>query len=96
MSLAFFIFLFFTGASVGFFSGLLGIGGGIIMFLLLLYVPPFLGFEGITVKSITCLTMIQGFFASCAAMLFYNKHNLVNKSLVLTLGLSLFISSGIY
>ena len=50
--------------------GLLGIGGGIIMFPLLLYVPPLLGFEGIAVKSITGLTMIQGFFASCTAMLF--------------------------
>lgn len=93
MPVAFYIFLFSVGASVGFLSGLLGIGGGIIMFPLLLYVPPLLGFEGIAVKSITGLTMIQGFFASCAAMLFYNKHNPVNKPLVFTLGLSLFLSS---
>jgi len=37
--------------------------------------------------------MIQGFFASLSAMFFYKKHNLVNKPLVLTLGLSLFMSS---
>lgn len=63
------------------------------MFPLLLYLPPILGFEAITVKSITGLTMIQGFFASLSAMLFYNKERLVNKTLALTLGLSLFFSS---
>lgn len=93
MPFAFYIFLFSVGASVGFLSGLLGIGGGIVMFPLLLYVPPLLGFEGIPVKSITGLTMIQGFFASLSAMLLYKKHRLVNKTLVLTLGFSLFTSS---
>ena len=37
--------------------------------------------------------MTQAFFASLSAMFFYHKHSLVNKSLVLTLGLSLFLSS---
>jgi uncharacterized membrane protein YfcA len=93
MSLAVFIFLFCAGSAVGFLSGLLGIGGGIVMFPILLYLPPLLGFEGIEVKSITGLTMIQGFFASLSAMLFYHSQRLVNRRLVLTLGLSLFLSS---
>lgn len=88
-----YIFLFFAGGTVGFFSGLLGIGGGILMFPLLLYVPPLLGLDTIGVKNITGLTMMQGFVASMSAMFFYNKHNLVNKDLVVTLGLSLFLSS---
>lgn len=93
MSAAFSFFLFMAGASVGFLSGLLGIGGGIVMFPILLYLPPLLGFDGIDVKSITGLTMIQGFFASLSAMLFYRSQRLVNKGLVVTLGLSLFLSS---
>lgn len=93
MHLAFNVFLLLAGSLVGFFSGLLGIGGGILMFPLLLYIPPLLGLDPIGVKNITGLTMIQGFFASLSAMFFYHKHSLVNKSLVLTLGLSLFISS---
>ena len=93
MHAALYLFLIVAGAIVGFFSGLLGIGGGILMFPLLLYLPPVFGLDPVGVKNITGLTMIQGFFASLVAMFFYNKHNLVNKPLVLTLGLSLFMSS---
>jgi uncharacterized membrane protein YfcA len=93
MTVSFFLFLWLAGSIVGFFSGLLGIGGGILMFPLLLYAPPVFGLELIGVKSITGLTMIQGFFASLSAVFFYKKHNLVNRTLVFTLGLSLFMSS---
>jgi uncharacterized membrane protein YfcA len=93
MDAAFFLFLALVGMSVGFLSGMLGIGGGIIMFPLLLYMPPLLGLSGIDVKSITGLTMVQGFFSALAAMFYYHKNALVNKSLVLKLGLSLFLSS---
>ncbi len=93
MESTFFLFLALVGVSVGFLSGLLGIGGGIIMFPLLLYVTPFLGFSGIDIKSITGLTMVQGFFSALAAMFYYHKNALVNRSLVVTLGLSLFLSS---
>ena len=93
MPFAFYVFLFFAGSVGGFFSGLLGIGGGIVMFPLLFYFPPIFGFDEITVKNITGLTMIQGFFASLSAIWLYNKERLVNKTLALTLGLSLFFSS---
>jgi uncharacterized membrane protein YfcA len=93
MDATYMVFLALVGASVGFLSGMLGIGGGIVMFPLLLYVPPLLGLSGIDVKSITGLTMIQGFFSALTAMFYYNKNALVNKSLVLTLGFSLFLSS---
>jgi hypothetical protein len=93
MTLTFFFFLFCVGSSVGFLSGLLGIGGGIVTFPLLLYLPPLLGFDGVDVKQITGLTMIQGFFASLSAMFFYRARRLVNRSLVLSLGLSFFMST---
>lgn len=93
MDMAMVAFLALVGASVGFLSGLLGIGGGIILFPLLLYVPPLLGLQVIDVKSITGLTMAQGFFSAVTALFYYQKNSLVNKPLVLTLGLSLFLSS---
>jgi uncharacterized protein len=93
MDAPYILFLVLVGGSVGFLSGLLGIGGGIVMFPLLLYVPPLLGLTPIDVKSITGLTMIQGFFSALTAMFYYHKNALINKSLVITLGLSLFLSS---
>ncbi len=63
------------------------------MFPILLYLPPALGFSSITVKHITGLTMIQGFFSSLSAMLFYHRRRLVDKGLVFSLGISLFASS---
>lgn len=63
------------------------------MFPLLHYAPQVFGFDPIGIKNITGLTMVQGFFASLSAMLFYQRQGLVNKSLVLILGLSLFLSS---
>jgi uncharacterized protein len=93
MDAVFGLFLLSVGASVGFLSGLLGIGGGIVMFPLLLYVPQVLGIGSIDVKSVTGLTMVQGFFSALTAMFYYHKNALVNKQLVLTLGLSLFLSS---
>ena len=83
------LFLFCAGSFVGYLSGLLGIGGGIVMFPLLLYGPPLLGLTPIGVKEITGLTMMQGFFSSLSAVLFYHRQRLVNKRLALTLGLSL-------
>ena len=93
MPLTFYVLLSLTGAVVGFFSGLVGIGGGILMFPLLYYLPPVFGFEVIGIKNITGLTMVQGFFASFTAMLFYKQCRLVNKPLVFVLGLSIFLSS---
>jgi len=89
----FYLFLFLAGSTGGFFSGLLGIGGGIIMFPLLLYLPVILGFEGINIKYITGLTMIQGFFASLSAVLFYRRERLVNRDLAIAFGFFLFLSS---
>ncbi len=93
MDVTLYLFLALVGLSVGFLAGLLGIGGGIVMFPLLLYVPPLLGLGGIDVKDITGLTMAQGFFSALTALFFYHKNALVNRSLVLTLGSSLFLSS---
>lgn len=93
MDTAFSLFLVLSGGFVGFLSGLLGIGGGIVMFPLLLYAPPLFGLASIDVKSITGLTMAQGFFSALTAVFYYHKNAQVNRSLVLTLGLSLFLSS---
>lgn len=48
------------GLGTGFLSGLLGIGGGIVMAALLLYVPPIFGFEPLPMRIVAGLTIVQG------------------------------------
>ncbi len=93
MRLLLYFFLVAAGGLGGFLSGMLGIGGGIIMFPILLYVPALFGLPSLGVKGITGLTMTQGFFATLTATLFYRRERLINRDLVLALGLSLFCSS---
>ncbi len=93
MPLPLYLFLVAAGGLGGFLSGMLGIGGGIIMFPLLLYIPTLFGLPPLGVKGITGLTMTQGFFATLTATFFYKKERLISRDLVLTLGLALFCSS---
>ena len=88
-----YLFLIAAGGLGGFLSGMLGIGGGIIMFPLLLYVPALFGLPPLGVKGITGLTMTQGFFATLTATFFYRRERLISKGLVISLGLALFCSS---
>ena len=93
MHFSLYLFLIAAGGLGGFLSGMLSIGGGIIMFPLLLYIPNLFGLPPLGVKGITGLTMTQGFFATLTATVFYKKERLVSRNLVLTLGLALFCSS---
>jgi len=57
---------------VGFLSGLLGLGGGILLAPILLYAPQAAGLDSFPVKEITGLTMTQGLARrlwGCAASL---------------------------
>ena len=54
------VFVLSVGIFSGFFSGLLGLGGGLIMTPMFLYGPSMAGAGALTVKEITGLTMVQG------------------------------------
>lgn len=75
-----------------FFSGLLGIGGAIINFPLLLYVPEWIGVGGFTPKEVAAISMLQVFFASLSGIISNRlsskgKESLVHKKLVIQMGL---------
>ena len=59
MSLAFTAVLFVLGAVGAFVSGLVGVGGAIVMIPLLLYVPPLLGVGALDIKAVAAITMVQ-------------------------------------
>ena len=69
------------GLVCGFLSGLLGIGGGIIMAPLLLFVPPLCGFAELPMRVVAGLTIVQGLVACLAGVSAHYKFNHVSGRL---------------
>lgn len=86
MSLAFAFVLFVLGGLGAFVSGLIGVGGAIVMIPLLLYVPPLLGVAALDVKTVAAITMVQVFVASMSGMIAHGRRHAVNLRLALVGG----------
>jgi uncharacterized protein len=69
-----------------FLSGLLGIGGGVVLTPLLLYLPPALGIGALPVKIITGLTIVQAIFGSVLGAFRHRAYGNVSARLVLMMG----------
>lgn len=81
------------GLLSGFLSGLLGIGGGIVMAPLLLYVPPLLGLDLLTMQTVAGLTIVQGLVGCLAGSLTHKKFHFVSNELSLYMGIAIFITA---
>ncbi|OGR06653.1 MAG: hypothetical protein A2511_15390 [Deltaproteobacteria bacterium RIFOXYD12_FULL_50_9] len=79
------------GLVTGFLSGLLGIGGGIVMAPLLLYVPPLFGFAALPMRIVAGLTIVQGLVACVSGGLTHKKFHFVSTGLVAWMGTTIFI-----
>jgi len=77
----------------GFLSGMIGIGGGIIMAPLLLYVPPLLGFSQLPMKTVAGLTIIQGLTACFTGALTHKKFQFVSLPLTCWMGGTIFFAA---
>lgn len=75
-----------SGLVASFLSGLLGIGGGIVLTPLLLYLPALLGAPAIPVKIITGATVIQAISGSVLGAYRHRAYGNVSTRLVLTMG----------
>lgn len=81
------------GLFTGFLSGLLGIGGGIIMAPLLLYIPVIFGHSPLTMQTVAGLTIVQGLVACLAGGLTHRKFKFLSDRLAIWMGTTLFIFS---
>ena len=82
LEIALFVLAFF-GAFV---SGLVGVGGAIVMIPLLYYVPPLLGAGELPIKAVAGLSMTQVLAAAAMGAWSHGRHALVHRGLALTGG----------
>ena len=75
-----------AGFLSSFLSGLLGIGGGIVLTPVLLYVPGLVGASAIPVKIVTGLTVVQAISGSILGALRHRGYGNVSTRLVLLMG----------
>ena len=75
-----------AGLVASFLSGLLGIGGGLVLTPLLLYLPPVVGGAAIPVKIVTGLTIVQAISGSVLGVLRHRSYGNVSTRLVWLMG----------
>ncbi len=85
--------LFVIGFIGSLISGMIGIGGSIIKYPMLLYIPPLLGFAAFTAQEVSAVSAVQVFFATLAGMFAYRKGGFINKKLVLAMGIPIIAGS---
>ena len=77
--------------SVG--SGLLGIGGAVLLLPAFLAIPPLVGLQGPDVKSVTGMTSVQIFAASLLGVALHHKKGSVDRTVVLSMGIPVAVAS---
>lgn len=93
MSIEFVVVIFLIGFIGSFISGMVGIGGSIIKYPMLLYIPPMLGFAAFSAHEVSGISAIQVFFATIAGVWAYRKSGYLNKTLITYMGGAILIGS---
>ena len=89
----FYILIGLLSLVTGFISGMLGIGGGIIMAPLLLFVPQYFGFAPLEMHTVAGLTIVQGLTACLSGALIHKKFNFVSRKLTIWMGGTIFVAA---
>lgn len=74
------------GVAGGFLAGLLGFGGGVLMFPLLYYVPPLLGLEQLDAQTVAAVVISQVFFSSLVGGVAHLRSGRVKGRLAMVAG----------
>jgi len=81
------------GFGAAFLSGLVGVGGAVVLIPLLLYVPPLLGLAPLGIKTIAGITIVQVTAAALSAASGHRGSGHVDRRLVTTLGPTMIVAS---
>jgi uncharacterized protein len=79
----------------GFLSGLLGIGGGIVLVPLLLFVPRLMGFPTLDLRDVAGITIVQVFAAAALGFLLHRRHRTTNPRVVRWMGTGMVVGAAI-
>lgn len=93
MTVSLLVTLFLIGFVGSFISGLVGIGGSIIKYPMLLYIPPLLGVAAYTAHEVSGISAVQVFFATISGVLALRKEKVINYKLVGYMGVAIIIGS---
>ncbi|AND43056.1 MULTISPECIES: sulfite exporter TauE/SafE family protein [Bacillaceae] len=93
MDFGFIITIFLIGFIGSYVSGMLGIGGSIIKYPMLLYIPPLFGLAAFTAHEVSGISAIQVFFATIGGVWAYRKGGYLNKTLIMYMGASILVGS---
>ncbi|WP_144463497.1 sulfite exporter TauE/SafE family protein [Siminovitchia fortis] len=93
MDFTFIIVIFLIGFIGSYVSGMLGIGGSIIKYPMLLYIPPLFGLAAFSAHEVSGISAVQVFFATIGGVWAYRKGGYLNKTLIGYMGISILIGS---
>ncbi|RWR09678.1 sulfite exporter TauE/SafE family protein [Siminovitchia fortis] len=93
MDLSFIIVIFLIGFIGSYISGMLGIGGSIIKYPMLLYIPPLFGLAAFSAHEVSGISAVQVFFATIGGVWAYRRGGYLNKTLIGYMGISILIGS---
>lgn len=85
--------IFLLGFIGSFISGMAGIGGAIINYPMLLYIPPLVGAGVLSAHEVTGITGVQVFFATIGGVWAYRKSGYLNRTLIAYMGGSILLGS---
>ena len=93
MDFTFIITIFLIGFIGSYISGMLGIGGSIIKYPMLLYIPPLFGLAAFTAHEVSGISAVQVLFATIGGVWAYRKGGYLNKTLIIYMGVSILAGS---
>ena len=83
----------FSSLIAGFLSGLVGIGGGIIMAPILIFLPGWVGLPHLSMQVVAGLTITQGLVGCLFGAIHHKKFNFVSGRLLVHMGVPIFLMS---